>query len=104
MSRFRAAMEIRCEDRSVNRKIYTPGNLETLELSMRLGRTAQVCLSNPACRVGQGHICARLLESWLAAYQRKVTSCLAWSSQRIAPIRLLMRRTCTNLQDYRFQS
>ena len=42
MDRFRAAMEGRYRDRGINRNLYTPGNLETLELSGRHERIAKV--------------------------------------------------------------
>ena len=43
MDRFSAAMQDRYRDRGIDRKIYTPRNLETLEFQIRLERTAQVC-------------------------------------------------------------
>ena len=42
MDRFRIAMEGRYRDRGIDRKVYTPGNLETLELSVRHERIAKV--------------------------------------------------------------
>ncbi|KAF8135732.1 beta-lactamase-like protein [Boletus edulis] len=42
MDRFRAAMEARYKDRGIGRKLYTPGNLDTLELSVRHERIAKV--------------------------------------------------------------
>ncbi|KAI9572193.1 beta-lactamase-like protein [Boletus coccyginus] len=42
MGRLRTALEARYEDRGVDRKVYTPGNLETLQISVQRERIAQV--------------------------------------------------------------
>lgn len=42
MGRFRAAMEGRYRDRGIDRKLYTPANLETMEISIRQERIAKV--------------------------------------------------------------
>lgn len=46
MGRLRTALEARYEDRGVDRKVYTPGNLETLQISVRRERIAKVRLSS----------------------------------------------------------
>lgn len=42
MGRLRAAMEGRYRDRGIDRKLYTPANLETMEISIRQERIAKV--------------------------------------------------------------
>jgi len=91
MGRLRTAMEARYEDRGVDHKVYTPGNLETLELSIRHERIAKVRFFPNGSMVIAGY--ARLSGSLLRMDQGKVTSCLACLSQRIAPIHSWMCRS-----------
>ena len=42
MDRLRIAMEARYRDRGVARQVYTPGNLDTLDLPIRHARIAEV--------------------------------------------------------------
>ena len=42
MERLRTAIEGRHKDRGIGRKVYTPGNLETVELSVRREYIAKV--------------------------------------------------------------
>ena len=45
MGRLRGAMEGRYKERGIERKLYTPRNLDTLELSFRDERIVQVRFS-----------------------------------------------------------
>ena len=96
MGRFCAAMEARYEARGIDRKIYTPGNLETLELSIRSNRTAQVRFLPPILSCQEGNFRARLSGSSPPRYQAKGTSCLACSSPKMAPIHLSTRGIWVN--------
>ena len=91
MDRLCTAIEGRYKDRGVQHKVYTPGNLETLELSIRQERIAKVSSLRPC--VLQDYIRARLSEGLVPRYRGKVTSCLACVLPRIVPIRSWMRRT-----------
>lgn len=99
MGHLRAAMKDRYEERGVDRKVYTPENLETLELSFRHERVAKVRVFFHPFLLCLSHIRARLSVGLLPKHRGKVTSCLAWSLQRIAPIHSSMHETSMNLQD-----
>lgn len=58
MDRLRTAMEARFKNRGVERKVYTPGNLDMLEFSIRHERIAKVrSLFRPSVRVWKCYLC-----------------------------------------------